>query len=73
MRPENNSPSPGDGEGRGWGGLGMVHKKKKDISTMYTKYKNKSCGRTGYYCFREKVDVISPRDYGMFLKQGCKK
>jgi hypothetical protein len=41
----------------------------KDISTAYTKEKNKNCGRTGYCGFkREKVTNISPRDYGMFLQ-----
>lgn len=40
----------------------------KDISTMYTKELNLNCGRKGYYAYkREKVDVISPRNYGMFL------
>lgn len=40
----------------------------KDISTFYTKEKNIKCGRKGYYRYkREKEDVISPRDYGMFI------
>jgi hypothetical protein len=39
-----------------------------DISTLYTKEKNIKCGRKGYFAYkREKEDVISPRDYGMFL------
>ena len=51
-------------------GLGMVYKKKKDISTMYTKYQNASCGRKGYFLYKhEKVDVISPKDYGMYLQK----
>ena len=55
-------------------GLGMVHKKKKDISTMYTKYENISCGRKGYYLYkRAKVDVISPKDYGMYLQKEPKR
>lgn len=45
--------------------------KNKDISTMYTKEKNKSCGRKGYVFFdKEKETVISPKDYGMFLQKG---
>lgn len=41
----------------------------KDISTMFTKNQNKKNGRNGY-CFahREKVTVISPKEYGSFLK-----
>lgn len=40
----------------------------KDISTPFTKEKNKKCGRTCYYNWkREKETAISPRDYGMFL------
>lgn len=40
----------------------------KDISACYTKEQNIKCGRKGYYAFkREKVDVISPMHYGMFL------
>lgn len=42
----------------------------KDISTAYTKDRNKTCGRTGYHAFkREKVTAISPKDYGMFLQK----
>ncbi len=42
----------------------------KDISTQYTKERNKECGRKGYCGFkREKETVISPRDYGMFLQK----
>lgn len=40
----------------------------KDISACYTKERNIKCGRKGYCAFkREKVDVISPMHYGMFL------
>ena len=40
----------------------------KDISTQYTKEKNKKCGRMGYCGFkREKETVIPISDYGMFL------
>lgn len=45
----------------------------KDISTIYTRYQNLECGRKGYYAFdREKETVISPKDYGMFLKKNRK-
>jgi len=45
-----------------------VLKMSKDISTFYTKERNIKCGRKGYYAYkREKVDVISPSNYGMFL------
>ena len=41
----------------------------KDISTQYTKQQNRECGRKGYYRFkREKENVISPKDYGMFIQ-----
>lgn len=41
-----------------------------DISTIYTKYRNKSCGRKGYFMFkREKETIISPREYGMFIQE----
>lgn len=40
-----------------------------DISTSFTKERNKKCGRTGYCGFkREKETSISPSDYGMFLQ-----
>lgn len=40
----------------------------KDISTIFTKERNKSCGRKGYLLFkREKETVITPKDYGEFL------
>lgn len=46
----------------------------QDISTTYTKEQNKSCGRKGYCGFkREKLTVISPRDYGMFLEKWKRK
>ena len=42
---------------------------KKDIFTMYTKKKNNKEGRKGYYCWkRENVSSISPREYGIFIK-----
>lgn len=42
----------------------------KDISTPYTKYKNKNCGRTGYGLFKkEKITDIPPNIYGMFLQE----
>ena len=44
--------------------------KGKDILTLYTKERNKTCGRKGYCGFkREKETVISPKDYGMFLQK----
>lgn len=46
----------------------------KDISTAYTKERNKSCGRKGYSGFKiEKETVISPKDYGMFLEKRKRK
>ena len=40
-----------------------------DISTQYTKERNKKCGRNRYYAaHREKVNVISPSEYGMFIE-----
>lgn len=42
----------------------------KDISTQYTKIRNKEQGRRGYYRWkREKDTNISPKDYGMFLQR----
>lgn len=42
----------------------------KDISTQYTKEQNKKCGRRGYGLWKhEKQDIISPKDYGMFLQK----
>lgn len=41
-----------------------------DISTMYTKYQNKTEGRRGYGMWkREKDTNISPKDYGMFRQR----
>lgn len=41
----------------------------KDISTCYTKEQIKKCGRLGYFrATNEKVVVIKPSDYGMFLQ-----
>lgn len=40
----------------------------KDISTEYTRSKNKEEGRHGYGRWkREKITVISPQEYGIFL------
>ena len=40
-----------------------------DISTQYTKERNKKCGRNGYYAaHKEKVNIISPLEYGMFIE-----
>lgn len=45
-------------------------KKVKDISTMYTRKRNKECGRTGYFrAFDEKETIIPPKHYGEFLQQ----
>lgn len=42
----------------------------KDISTQYTKTRNKEQGRRGYFMWkREKDTNISPKDYGMFLQR----
>lgn len=42
----------------------------KDISTEYTKEKNKKCGRKGYCDFKtRKITDIPPKDYGMFLQR----
>lgn len=42
----------------------------RDISTLFTKQKNRECGRMGYCRFKEeKITTISPRDYGMFLQK----
>lgn len=41
----------------------------KDISTEYTRERNKTMGRKGYGMWKsEKCTVISPKDYGMFLQ-----
>lgn len=48
--------------------------KGKDISTMFTKEENKKNGRLGYYnATREKKDIISPPQYGAFLKKRGKR
>jgi hypothetical protein len=45
----------------------MVVEISKDISTQYTKYKNKNCGRNYYARFVEsKIKNITPREYGEF-------
>jgi hypothetical protein len=46
----------------------------KDIMSQYTKERNKECGRNGYcMAHREKVYVISPRNYGEFLRKRGKR
>lgn len=45
-----------------------------DISTPYTKKRNQEEGRKGYCGFKyEKVTVISPKNYGMFLQEKRKR
>lgn len=40
----------------------------KDISTMYSKEREKSCGRRGYVGWKaEKETSISPKNYGQFI------
>lgn len=42
----------------------------KDISSIYTRYKNIECGRKHYCRFKEEKEVvIKPSDYGMFLQK----
>lgn len=42
----------------------------KDITTQFTKQRNKECGRKGYgFWEREKVTVIPPKQYGSFIKK----
>lgn len=42
----------------------------KDISTMFTREQNNRCGRKGYAMWKlEKDNVISPKNYGEFLKK----
>lgn len=46
-----------------------MKKTNKDISTVYTEYRNKNCGRKGYFRFKsEKEVIISPKEYGMFIQ-----
>ena len=46
----------------------------KDISTQYTKMKNKEQGRHGYGMWkREKDTVIRPNEYGRFLQRKRKR
>lgn len=45
-----------------------------DISTEYTKAKNKEEGRRGYGLWkREKITDISPKNYGEFLQKKKKR
>lgn len=46
----------------------------KDISTQFTKEENRKNGRNGYgLAHYEKVTVISPADYGMFIQKHKKR
>lgn len=48
--------------------------KGKDISTMFTREENKKNGRLGYgQAIQEKVTIISPAQYGMFLQKRGRK
>ena len=45
-----------------------------DITSQYTKERNKKCGRRGYGMWkREKVSNISPADFGSFLNEKKKR
>ena len=45
-----------------------------DISTLYTKYRNQRAGRRGYCLWKqEKQRNITPKDYGMFLRNHMKR
>ncbi len=47
-----------------------MYRMSKDISTEYTKERNKKCGRKGYVGFkREKETIISPKEYGLFIQK----
>lgn len=39
----------------------------KDISTQYTRYLNKQCGRKGYYMFKKENAKMGPKEYGGFV------
>lgn len=46
----------------------------KDISTKFTDESNKTMGRKGYAMWKsEKITVITPKDYGMFLQKRRRK
>lgn len=46
----------------------------KNISTMYTKYKNQKAGRKGYGNWKtEKETAISPAAYGDYILQHSKR
>lgn len=46
----------------------------KDISTMYSKEREKTCGRRGYAGWQtEKEQNISPRHYGEFVNKKRRK
>lgn len=43
---------------------------KGDISTKFTDESNKTMGRKGYAMWKsEKITVITPKHYGMFLQR----
>lgn len=45
-----------------------------DISTMYSKEQEKSCGRRGYVGWKaDKEQNISPRNYGEFINKKRRK
>lgn len=45
----------------------------KDISTKYTEYQNKQCGRRFYGFWKdEKTTVIPPKEYGAFCLKRMK-
>ena len=44
----------------------------KDISTQYTKYKNKNCGKNYYASVESKIKNITPREYGKFKNMKVK-
>lgn len=44
-----------------------------DISTPYTKMKNKKDGRRGYFLWKKEKETISPKEYGMFLSERRRK
>lgn len=46
----------------------------KDISTQYTKEQQQKNGRKGYGFWKnEKITVIAPNKYGMFLQEKRKR
>lgn len=44
--------------------------KGKDIASLYTREKNKKCGRHGFGMWKsEKIVNISPKEYGNFINK----